>query len=208
MATSSSISDKYRQLCLIRTNINEHLPNIKLYASKCKHVTDCGACGVMTSYAIAKGLLSNKTVHEPKIVQIDIDRNETINIFSQDCIAEGIAHHFHHESDLTCPIEKTDMLFIDTWHVYAQLKRELERWHKYVGKYIVMHNTTIDEETGESVRVGHDIAELAKKTGFEVAEISKGLWSAIEEFLAAHPEWKLKERLTYNNGLTVLEREP
>jgi len=34
------------------------------------------------------------------------------------------------------------------------------------------------------------------------------LWPAIERFLAAHPERKMKERLMTANGLTVLERQP
>jgi hypothetical protein len=39
-----------------------------------------------------------------------------------------------------------------------------------------------------------------------VEEINRGVWPAIEEFLAAHPEWILKERFTNNNGLTILQR--
>jgi len=34
----------------------------------------------------------------------------------------------------------------------------------------------------------------------------KGLWPAVEEFINEHPEWKIKERFTNNNGLTILER--
>jgi len=29
-----------------------------------------------------------------------------------------------------------------------------------------------------------------------------------EEFLAAHPEWKLEQRFTNNSGLTILVRTP
>jgi hypothetical protein len=29
-----------------------------------------------------------------------------------------------------------------------------------------------------------------------------------EEFLATHPEWKLEQRFTNNNGLTILARNP
>jgi hypothetical protein len=44
------------------------------------------------------------------------------------------------------------------------------------------------------------------ESGLSREEIERGLWPAVEEFLALHPEWKLKERYTNNNGLTVLER--
>ena len=35
----------------------------------------------------------------------------------------------------------------------------------------------------------------------------KGLWPAVEEFLAANPEWVLVHRFTHNNGLTILSRK-
>ena len=37
-------------------------------------------------------------------------------------------------------------------------------------------------------------------------DIRTGLSKAIEEFLAAHTEWKIHEVYTNNNGLTALKR--
>jgi len=52
-----------------------------------------------------------------------------------------------------------------------------------------------------------NIAEVAASLGWPEAEVARGLWPAVEEFLAAHPfEWMLRDRFTNNNGLTVLER--
>ena len=48
--------------------------------------------------------------------------------------------------------------------------------------------------------------EQSKQFNIPVAEIIKGLWPAIEEFLNDNPEWKLIERYTNNNGLTILKR--
>ena len=31
-----------------------------------------------------------------------------------------------------------------------------------------------------------------------------GIWRAIEEFLESNPSWKLIERFTNNNGLTII----
>ncbi len=103
-------------------------------------------------------------------------------------------------------MEKTDLLFIDTWHVYGHLKRELDRWNTYANKYIILHDTTVDGEVGESARHKWDIPKQMLESGLSREEIERGLWPAVEEFLALHPEWKLKERYTNNNGLTVLER--
>ena len=71
-----------------------------------------------------------------------------------------------------------------------------------------MHDTTVDEWLGETIRNGWNAAEQSKQTGIPVDEITKGLWPAIEEFLMEHPEWLLEKRYTNNNGLTILKRCP
>ena len=99
------------------------------------------------------------------------------------------------------------MLFIDTWHVYGHLKRELAHWHAYVKKYILMHDTTVDEIRGESLRVGANIAQQVIDSGYPEEEIRMGLGPAIAEFLEEHPEWVVEKKYTNNNGLTVLARK-
>jgi cephalosporin hydroxylase len=109
-------------------------------------------------------------------------------------------------SDLDCPIEETDLLFIDTWHIYGHLKRELSRWHPYVRKYIIMHDTLIDAVHGETIRCGWDAVQQSKESGIPVDEIRKGLKPAIHEFLTEHPEWIVDLEYVNNNGLTILRR--
>ena len=101
---------------------------------------------------------------------------------------------------------KYDLTFIDTWHVYGQLKRELEKFSKVTNKYIIMHDTTVDAELGETIRLGWNAKEQSMKTGFPLDEINKGLIPAITEFLESNKNWKMKERFTNNNGLTILEK--
>ena len=69
-----------------------------------------------------------------------------------------------------------------------------------------MHDTTVDEWEGESIRERFDIDTQVKFSGFPRDEITRGLWPAISEFLSLHPEWVLHERFTNNNGLTILKR--
>jgi hypothetical protein len=95
---------------------------------------------------------------------------------------------------------------VDTWHVYAQLKRVLDKFSKVTNKYIIMHDTTVDEWEGESIREHFNIDAQIKNTGFPRDEITRGLWLAISEFLSGHPEWVLHQRFTNNNGLTILKR--
>ena len=70
-----------------------------------------------------------------------------------------------------------------------------------------MHDTTIDEIDGETIRAGWDAHKQSRETGIPVDEINKGLWPAIEEFLNTNEDWYIKERFTNNNGLTILAKK-
>ena len=194
---------KYTEKCRIRSDINEHLPTLYEYTKKCDSVVECGVRNIVSSYAFASGLLGNPN---NKYYMVDPYKSDQIDGFLKMCKDEAVNAQFIHASDIECPLVETDLLFIDTWHIYGQLKRELARWHSYAKKYIILHDTTVDGEEGESIRLGSNIVEQVEKSGFTEEEIRKGLWPAVEEFLAEHPTWILKERYTNNNGLTVLMR--
>ena len=100
-----------------------------------------------------------------------------------------------------------DLTFIDTWHVYGQLKREMEKFNIITNKYIIMHDTTVDEWQGETIRNGWNAKQQSKETGIPIDEINTGLWPAIEEFLLKNKDWQIKERFVNNNGLTVLQKQ-
>lgn len=197
------LQSTYRDLCRTPSDIHEHLPTLFRYASECTHVTECGVRSAVSSYAFGAALASRPNT---KLVQVDPDSHPNILAFQALAADSGLQSVFHQQSDLLCPLEATDLLFIDTWHVYGQLKRELARWHPYVRKYIILHDTTVDEWQGETLRVGWDAVRQSRESGIPVDEIRKGLWPAVTEFLAEHPEWKIRERFVNNNGLTVLEK--
>lgn len=196
----TSLHDIYVRKCSTPSDINEHLPTLRYYASKCSTIVECGVRDVVSSYAFAVGLQESET--PPALHLVDPYKSESLEAFMEKCSFSS----FVHESDLTCPLIETDFLFIDTWHVYAQLKRELERWNPVVRKYIGMHDTTVDGDHGETVRVGWNAQAQSLETGFPVSEITRGLRPAIKEFLAAHPEWDVDAIYTHNNGLTILKR--
>jgi hypothetical protein len=203
MLGRSVIDNKYIERCSNWSDIYEHLPTLARYGSECNHITEMGVRSVISSYAFAHALKNKKA---NKLVQVDLEDNDNITTFKNECEKENINVVFHKSSSLECPLEQTDLLFIDTWHVYGQLKRELERWNSQVTKYIIMHDTTVDEWAGETIRCKSNPREQHDKTGIPVHEITKGLWPAIREFLASHSEWKMRERYSNNHGLTILER--
>jgi hypothetical protein len=199
----TTIEGKYIQKCTEPSDIYEHLPTLYKYGRLCTHITECGVRSVVSSYAFANALRDKEN---NKLVQVDLDTNQNVINFGEECKNEGVNVTFYQMSDLECPIENTDLLFIDTWHIYGHLKRELNRWHSYVGKYIIMHDTTVDEWLGETIRCGWNAEQQSKSSGIPVEEITKGLWPAIEEFLKDNNEWKIEERYFNNHGLTVLSR--
>jgi hypothetical protein len=200
---SSLIHTRYQLKTRIPSDIHEHLPVLYRYAKRCTSVVECGVLEVTSSYAFASGLLGTPN---NSLTMIDPFYSDKMKPFLYMCKLENVNASFLHMSDLACAPIETDLLFIDTWHIYAQLKRELAHWHSSVKKYILIHDTTVDEWYGETVRGHGDAQRHSRESGFPVEEICKGLWPAIVEFLREHPEWKMTERLRNNNGLTVLSR--
>ena len=105
--------------------------------------------------------------------------------------------------------ESYDLTFIDTWHIYGQLKRELAKFSKITNKYIIMHDTEIDGIYGETLRnseMRNNIDMLSIATKIPKDEILKGLQPAIVEFLNANTNWTIEKHYKNNNGLTILKR--
>lgn len=199
------IEGKYKSLCHSPSDINEHLPVLYKYALECESIIECGVRGCVSSWALVYGLLNNnkkgKEILLNDLVQCDI--NELLNATIQ--LEVNVKHEW--KSDLELVIsENIDMVFIDTWHIYGHLKRELNKFGSITNKYIIMHDTTIDEIDGETIRCGWNAHQQSIDTGIPVTEINCGLSKAITEFLENNKNWVLHEKLTNNNGLTILKK--
>ena len=171
------IEEIYKRLCESPSDINEHLPTLKRYAEGSKHITEMGVRGIVSTYALLMG-------KPERMISWDINAVDTSHIQTD------TDFEFKVGNTLEINIEETDFLFIDTLHNYTQLKGELERHHTKVRKWIGFHDTTSFEWGGESYE----------------GKPEKGIWPAIEEFLSDNPQWKLVERFTNNNGLTIIGR--
>jgi len=193
----------YKNHCNRPSDINQHLPTLCELAKECDSVIELGVRGVVSSWAFIMGLPKGSKLFMNDLVPCNL--KELIHVAK---IEKNIDATFVQGSDLDIPLpEPADLVFIDTWHVYAQLKRELDRYEPLAKKYIVLHDTTVDEWQGETIRLGWSAEEQSNATGFPVEEINKGLWPAVEEFLEKHKGvWELKKRYTNNNGLTILSR--
>lgn len=202
---SVDIEQKLTSVIKPRGDIDEHLIHLMKLASDCESILECGVRSIVSSWAFVNGLTINKSAKK-RLVCSDIDPAPGAQELAAACAANGIEHKFIVGNDLDMDMEHHDMIFIDTWHIYGHLRRELAKMHPYAKKYIVMHDTEIDKILGESIRCGSNIQQQAAKSGYSVEEITCGLGRAIDEFIMSHPEWRVKKHFTHENGLTVLER--
>jgi hypothetical protein len=162
------------------SDINQNLHILYDLAKECKTVIEMGVrTGVST-----RAFLNT----DVELLSFDIVKNPTVeNLFTL-AKSKGKKVQYVIDDVLNIEIPETDLIFIDTLHTYTQLKQELNLHGNKAKKYLVFHDTHtfgLRDEDG---------------TG------TKGLMSAIIEFLIDNPQWKFKIYKTHNNGMTVLER--
>lgn len=182
----------YNEKVRTPSDINEHLETLREYCQGLR-VVECGVRNVVSSYAFAMG--------NCELTMVDIEKSPEVGYFIGFVYPQA---KFILGNDIEIEPIDTDVLFLDTWHVYGHLKRELNHWHEHVRKYIILHDTEVDAEHGESIRCGHNIPELSMRFKIPEHEIRRGMKPAIDEFLEENPNWQLLLHFKNNNGLTIL----
>ena len=189
-----NLEQKVNEVYKNRSDINEHIPTLVKYGSECNHITEMGVRGIISTWAFlgsSPKKLASYDIQDPK--KWDQDINEVFETAK----AYNLDFTFTQANVLEIEIEPTELLFIDTWHAYKQLKSELNLHADKASKYIILHDTTSFEFHDET---SYEI------WGDEWKGDGKGLWPAVEEFLENNPHWVLHERFRNNNGLTILKR--
>lgn len=192
------------------SDINEHIPTLIKYGSECDSITEMGVRWITSTWAFLgcapkNGLLSIDMRNPDTWGVGGAGENQGVIQRGWNKISDvyqvadefGLKFKFIEANVLDIEIEETDLLFLDTWHSYKQLKAELKQHAGKAKKYIVFHDTTtyatVDETNYEVL-------------GPEWKAEGVGIWKAIEEFLQANPQWSLVERFHNNNGLTIIKR--
>ena len=184
------LEKKVNQLYNTQSDINEHFPAIIELAKECDHITEMGVRTVVSTWAWLAGApkkgLFSYDIHNPKYW---VKGGDPIKDVEDTADAYGLNFKFTEADVCSIEIEETDLLFIDTWHCYDQLKEELRLHSNKARKYICFHDTTSYEVNGEDRKKG------------------TGIWKAVEEFLEDNKDkWVLQERFTNNNGFTIIKR--
>ena len=191
------ILKKYIELSKTPSDINEHLETLKKYAQECDVIVEMGVRSIVSTWAFLAAnpkKLTSLDLYNP--VHFGGNLQEVYDAAS----FSDIDFKFVEQDSLTYDIESCGLLFLDTWHDFLQLKKELTRHHSKVNKYIILHDTVsygyVDEKSAD---------EMGKLNEVET-NLPKGLWPAIEEFLYHNKNWVIWEKKPNNNGLTVLKR--
>ena len=191
------ILKNYFELSKIPSDINEHLETLKKYTEECDAVIEMGVRQIVSTWAFLAG-------NPKKLISLDLynpahfggNLQEVYDAVS----STDIDFTFIEHDSLTYDIDSCDLLFLDTWHDFLQLKKELTRHHTKVKKYIIFHDT---------VSFAHSDEKNADEMGMlnqTETNLPKGLWPAIEEFLYHNRDWVIWEKKPNNNGLTILKR--
>lgn len=192
-----TIEEKYISLRETPSDINEHLDTLRYYAFKCEHITEMGFRWGCSTYALLAG-------RPDTLISYDIVFDLEVDNIARMAKEYRTDFQFINKNVLSVEIEPTDLLFLDTFHHYLQLKMELKLHAPNVMKYIILHDTTtfdaINESIAENVR---PLLRPEEIYAYETCPV-KGLGPAIREFLAENPQWHVLERFENNNGLLIL----
>ena len=169
---------EYLDACERDTDIHEHLPIISELTSQCNHVTELGVGWAQSTRAF---LRHNIELHSYEFMPLP-----GIREFFDEAKSAGRNVTLHVDDTRKVEIAETDLMLVDSLHIYEQVQKELELHAGKVRKYILFHDTTLFGDHGEFG--------------------GKGIWPAVQEFMDSHTEWQLVERRTNNNGLTILKR--
>ena len=216
LSKMEELNQRYHAAKTNFSDMYEHIGTIYDYSKQCTSIVELGTRSCVSIFAELKALAerkNNNPTEDIKLIGIDLEKSDNISEVERLARDVNVDFKFIEGNDLDVDFDgQIDMMFIDSWHVYGQLKRELAKYGPLTNKYILMHDTTVDEYVGETVRESHlhgwSVSGHSKSSGFPWIEVFVGLFPAILEFLENNPDWVLEKRYTNCNGLTILKRIP
>lgn len=217
---------RYERLCGTPSDIHEHLPTLRALAAECDTIVELGTRGAVSTTALLAGLMDADSQRfkdrsltivdvEPRAVGMALtllghEAEKCHGVDLQGVVADTGSESFLCDwlvarGDGGGPRWACDMLFVDTLHSYAQLKKELR----------LLEDTSDYDERNERGRstpmvrklaVFHDTVTYGLR-GEDGEE--PGLAKALDEFLLSESgrAWEVEKVYGNNNGLTVLRRK-
>lgn len=163
----TTIDELYQQRRRQESPINEHLATLQHYAARSNRVAEFGVETGNSTIAMLSA--------RPRWMR-SYDLNPILTDIPQ---VDGTDWQFVQASSLELDLPIVDTLFIDTDHTYSQLKRELDRHHNRVTRWMILHDTE------------------------EFPAMTPAMYEFLDE---PNCEFVLHKHYKNNNGLSILER--
>ena len=203
----AAIRARYEAELRLPGNVEKHMPILFALASGFANITELGVHSVHSSWALARAASDGATRGERVTYRaVDIARDGRVTELEAALLqCPGVTFSFTEADDLLIDVWESNFLFLDTWHTYKQLTRELERWPQKVTHYIALHDTVLFADRDESEAQ----ASRRKEELFSGLPAREGLRAAVNEFLQTDEgaNWHIFEHYTNQNGVMVLERK-
>ena len=164
-----------------RSDINEHLPTLLKYGKSVDHITEFGVRGGCSTLAWWHAAPESLRCYD--IAPCEVHDFLMLHVPNSD----KFDYKFFRANVLEIEIEETDLLFIDTYHTYDQLSKELELHGNKSRQYLIFHDTVTFGDRGEDGN-------------------RPGIMVAVHDFVLENPHWSFEKVFTNNNGLLVLKR--
>jgi hypothetical protein len=200
----TTLLDEYERHHREDSDLNEHLPVLRRLASESLCAMEIGIRSIESTWGVLMGLSENGSSAKSYVgVDLDIPPFNRIDLPQALAKENGIAFRFVQVNDMKLDlIGQVDLLFIDSLHTYCHLRYELDKFSSNVNKYIALHDTSEPWGLRDDTEYLGDYSEYGGK--YDCTK--RGLWPAVEDFLAANPTWELMHRYENDHGLTVLRR--
>ena len=190
-------------------DISEHLPLFRALCSDASNVASCAELGVRRAYAtwafVAAAAERYRAGAPPLRVRLYdlVERAEVTELMARlraECPALDV--RFTEGDDLAMPIEPSDVMLLDTWHTFKQLRQELKVLPRDVSRAIILHDTRTFRNRDEKIGGRGGLGIVPER--FAGVENQVGLQPAVAMFLRENSDWLQLEERTNCNGITIL----
>jgi hypothetical protein len=192
MTFAQYLEEEFNRAKNTHSDINRHMQLLYDLASECETVIEMGC---------RTGNSTRAFLHaDVKLKSYDINIDVGVKQIFDEAVKYGKEVEYIRGNTLRIEIEECDFLFIDTLHQMKQLREELKLHGNKARKYLAFHDT-------HTFGCRDEKAEWRQDQQTPVPPENEGLIGPVIDFVIANPHWKFKIHRSFNNGLTVLERE-
>ena len=131
--STQELERAYRWCLALKSEINEHLPLLRRYASGCEVVTELGTGNAMSSYALLVG-------RPKKFRTYDKLKTQFVGVAEKISREADQDFQFINEDDLNVSLDATDLLFIKAVDP-VRLAKQLELHAEKARKHVIIHDT-------------------------------------------------------------------